>query len=441
MKKFLLWLLAPIHCFCLIPSKSTTLSEVNTLQFIQVRPSLAANAKSGTAIFWSDFLDEDLANQGVKFSFKNGEVWSEPTYLPYLTGEIKDFQGHVDEEGNARVVWKKTIDSEETVWGMQMKAGSQWERPVLLYEGDDENTLISMLFKPNGNLLIFSTRRTDFETGFRNYYFYHLYVTQTTLSSPQMEKIHLLGEAASSTPNISFTTSPKNQGVVVWEKSSFPNTLSHAWEQEEGDWSYPQDVIFPIKWNNALQIACDAQHNIFVIGVTTDAQDHQQVWATLCSPKGRWSHPVMLSEKFDVLHDLQISADKAGNCLAVWSGSLEKKSHIFSAYKIVDQPWSEAVQISSPTQFSITPILKTTPFGDSFVVWQQIKQLKYPSIVGVSFRANSQKWSSPTTLSQDPEAGLLGSFEMNEAGKGTLIWLAIPEIFDHFLKATTIEID
>ncbi len=181
--------------------------------------------------------------------------------------------------------------------------------------------------------------------------------------------------------------------------------------------------------------ATDTEGNTSIAGTVID----QGVWpyqaglyTQIRFKDGNWSDLTSIGDFVDHSRRCTLSVDGLGNFLLLWRD--DRSMALFACFKPVGQPWGEVVQLTSQNEVVAWHRIAADKQGRFVIIWENFQECGY-SVHGLTFSANTCRWSDPVQLSPSGKSCTLLSFALSDNGKGIVAWGARETSSQYVLQA------
>lgn len=139
--------------------------------------------------------------------------------------------------------------------------------------------------------------------------------------------------------------------------------------------------------------------------------------ASLSAPGDTWSKPSPLAGRIAEQSGVQLAGSPSGATAVVWANGSTGVAQ--ARYRISAQgAWQPTTTLFSSRRWAVSnPEVGVDDRGDAFAVWQ----VGNGAIDVAEHLASADSWMPPTTVVQNPRAGLLG-FAVGPSGTLALAW-------------------
>lgn len=205
-----------------------------------------------------------------------------------------------------------------------------------------------------------------------------------------------------------------------------------------GSWSAPVDISASGDIADSIDIATSASGLTVAVWTRGNAVDVLE--AATRAPGGAWSAPVPISDSTVDAESPQVAVDAVGNAVVTFVAANVAPRTLRYATKPVGGPWSEADDLSNPSEGVASPFydLVVTPDGQATVAWQLYLPLPTDRrVIQSAVRAPGGTFGEPETVSSATTDTWEPALAVNAAGVATATWYQVNATSGRDVKAAT----
>ena len=215
--------------------------------------------------------------------------------------------------------------------------------------------------------------------------------------------------------------------VAVWIKNNGP-MVSELWSSHDVGLGFAAAsmITMDTSHTNGLEVTADAAGNVIAVWSQLGSSGNYVVRsARLDDTTGAWSAPVALSDGTRLATAAKPAVNAKGDAAVVW---YEQGGGLYaSTYGSATATWTPAVVLPmtvSPT-YAAQPTTTIDGAGNAIAVWLQfVNGAQYPHVFHTIHVAGLGKWTTPATLMADPTAYCVDApvVTLNAKGFATAVW-------------------
>lgn len=211
-----------------------------------------------------------------------------------------------------------------------------------------------------------------------------------------------------------LVTDSAGNNTAIWTLyNGIRYVVQAAARPADGAWSTAVDISAPGQSAGDPRIALDPDGDVTAVW-TGSSQTGTSVYSSSLPLGGTWSAPVPISAGAQNSGYPDIDIDSAGNTTAVWSSA----GAVLAATRPPGGTWSEATDVSTTGLGAHAPEIALGPSGSATAVWVDYNGAYYN--VQAATRRGDGSWSALTDLSAgeawDPHVAV------DRAGNATVVW-------------------
>jgi hypothetical protein len=246
--------------------------------------------------------------------------------------------------------------------------------------------------------------------------------------------------------NATIAMDAMGNAVATWSRTTGGSLSEHVWSAV-----YNHSLRV---WTGALKIsgegsaanphlAIDPAGNAILVW---EEGFPSQIFCRMLSSEGVWTPdlsmpPISVSASKNSQTLPQISIDKEGNALAIWTELFEGKNHVYSARKPAGRNWIQLGKISLGTQNAqLIPskALAINRSGQGIAVWQE-QGAAHSEIHGAYYVDGA--WSNPLLISQIDKNAVAPSADIDTEGNVVIVWNQDHQILSKTIRQNTLSLE
>jgi hypothetical protein len=378
----------------------------------------------------------------------------------------------IDANGNALVVWQRTLPSPDEIWGSRFASGSGWSSPTavvtstapqsarqpeIAVNSSGEALAVCQRYDGSGNNIILTNRYAGASWGTAvssssgtacagypevdisddssamvvwSQYDCTTYVNGTVArrhSGTAWATAATIDSGSNSVHSDSPTVAMDANGsaIAVWTQDNGSGT-PYLWRRRHSGSAWETAATITTVRSDCPQVAMDPVGNAIV--VWKQGSYPIQVWATRYSTAGGWTGS---TEEIDGAHDgdcPKIAASSGGTMAAAWNSSGTVWTNI----------WLPASGWGAPTATNLggaqdAPAVGIDAAGNIIVAWLEL-DVNSVSHVWASRYAAGVGWGSPRLVEGEPGYAEKLHLAMNGAGQAIMVWIEGDQVWANRLE-------
>jgi hypothetical protein len=215
--------------------------------------------------------------------------------------------------------------------------------------------------------------------------------------------------------------------VAVWIKNNGP-LVSELWSSHDVGLGFAlaSMITADTSHSTVLEVTADAAGNVIAIWSQLGVSGNYVVRsARLDDATGAWSAPASLSDGTRLATASKPAVNSKGDAAVVW---YEQGGGLYaSTYSAAKATWTPAVLLPMTVSPTYAPLPTTTidDAGNAIAVWlQYVSGAQFPHVFHAIHIAGLGKWTTPATLMTDPTAYCADApvVTLNAKGFATAVW-------------------
>lgn len=378
---------------------------------------IAVDGSGNAVAVWLRFDADFNRIAQSSWSDDGGATWSAPVNLSAPGEWAGGLNVAIDGAGVAHVVWDRYDGNNGRVqYTRSDDGGLTWNAPVYLSTGGSDAARAQVAVDGSGNPVVVwrgSDGSDDIIQSSRS--------TDGGVSWSTPVDLSLSGQSAD-LPQI--VAAGSDNVVAVWQRSDGSNQIIQSSSSANGgaSWSVPANLSASGQDSVASKVAVDDSGNVVAVWLYSPSSDSKVQSSRLTAGGVSWSTPEDLSVVGEEAATPQVSADGSGNFVAVWrltdvGGTIIQSSQLAAG----EANWSEPAQLSVSGRSADNPQVSANGAGNAVAVWQRSDG----SDLVIQFSESSDggaSWSVPAELSESGQNAITPQVAVDLSGNAVANW-------------------
>ncbi|MGH3546232.1 MAG: hypothetical protein ACRDPW_09955, partial [Mycobacteriales bacterium] len=300
-------------------------------------------------------------------------------------------------------------------------AGSTWLPPVTLSPAEFDGHLPRVVLDPQGGtFVVWLSRDPDVEGRERVHAVFRPTGGSFGLMQPIFDASN--GQPTPPVPYLQVARDGQGNKLVVWTRSFTTSTSDRVQAAfiPAGEISAVADIISEDGQDaHDPQVAFGRSGDALVVWHRFDGT-HQRIQATYRPAGGSFEPPQTISDPGQDAFEPQLTFDRGGNTLAVWTRSDGTNRRVQVAFRPASGRFEPAQTLSEAGQNASAPQVAVAPQGNAIVIWDRSDGTNRH--VQVASRPSGGVFGRPQNISADGGSAFRPQIGFDSRGGAAAIW-------------------